>query len=55
MWVIARRHLAKDGAAPTNAEVDAYWRKLIEANRDTIRSGDPNLIYPGEILAMPDV
>jgi len=26
---------------------------LIEANREVIRSGDPDLIYPGELLGLP--
>jgi hypothetical protein len=31
-----------------------YWVKVVEANRDRIRSGDPNLIYPGEQIVLPD-
>jgi nucleoid-associated protein YgaU len=26
---------------------------VIEANRDHLRSGDPDLIYPGESIVLP--
>ena len=39
----------------TDADVTPYWRSLIAANLRTLRSGDPNLIYPGEILQLPAV
>lgn len=37
--------------APDN--VVSYWLDLIEINLNVIRSGDPNLIYPGELLILP--
>lgn len=47
-------HLWKIAASRVTGEaVDAYWRRLVEANRTTLRSGDPNLIYPGEVIALP--
>ena len=30
------------------------WRKIWKANKATLRSGDPNLIFPGEILWIPE-
>lgn len=49
-WKISKRRLADvDPEAP----VAPYWRKVIEANVDNIRSGDPDLIYPGEIVELP--
>ncbi|MDH3498553.1 MAG: LysM peptidoglycan-binding domain-containing protein [Acidimicrobiia bacterium] len=55
MWLIAERHLRSNAATITRADVAAYWVQVIDANRDTIRSGDPDLIYPGELLILPEV
>lgn len=30
------------------------WETLWERNKDTLRSGDPNLIYPGEKIMIPE-
>ena len=54
MWVIAQRHLASIGAPTSDPDVASYWVEVIEANRGTIRSGDPDLIYPGEVLTLPE-
>jgi hypothetical protein len=52
LWTIAAAHLrahgSLDGVAP-------YWRQVIAANRATLRSGDPNLIFPGEIVTLPPI
>jgi nucleoid-associated protein YgaU len=56
LWTIARDHLAKArGGAdePTTREVAAYWLRVVEANRSRLRSGDPDLIYPGERIVLP--
>jgi nucleoid-associated protein YgaU/DNA-binding SARP family transcriptional activator len=54
MWSVAEHQLASDlGRTPSDTEVATYWRSLIDANRTRIRSGDPDLIYPGETLAVP--
>lgn len=54
LWVIAARHLAATRAeAPARAEVARYWHAVIDANRATLRSGDPSLIFPGEVVALP--
>lgn len=56
LWTIAARRLALDGQEePAGGDITVYWRRIIDANRDSLRSGDPNLIYPGEIIAMPAV
>lgn len=34
--------------------LDITWQDLFEMNRDNIRSGNPHLIYPGEVLTLPD-
>jgi uncharacterized membrane protein YgcG len=57
LWVIARDHLAgaRSGGSggPTTREVAQYWAKVVEANRDRLRSGDPDLIYPKERIILP--
>jgi nucleoid-associated protein YgaU len=54
LWKISQAHLDQVLGKPATAdEVDPYWRSLIEANRDRLVSGDPNLIYPGEVVVLP--
>jgi nucleoid-associated protein YgaU len=58
LWTIARDHLAevRGGAdEPTLRKVAAYWLRVVEANRDRLVSGDPDLIYPGERIVLPPV
>jgi nucleoid-associated protein YgaU len=49
LWKISERHLGSGVA------VAPYWREVIEVNTPTLRSGDPNLIFPGELIEMPPV
>jgi nucleoid-associated protein YgaU len=51
LWSIARAAL---GWNARDDEVAPYWKALIGANRSHLRSGDPNLIFPGEVLGLPD-
>jgi hypothetical protein len=54
LWAIAAAHLnVETGSAVASDRITGYWRRVIERNRTTLRSGDPNLIYPGEIIALP--
>ncbi len=56
MWNLAEEHLEQHlGHAPTNAEIAPHWLDVIDANSDTISSGDPDLIYPGEHLEIPQL
>ena len=59
LWGIARAHLAAASGRPAvdlrPADVAPYWRRLIDANTGRLRSGDPDLIHPGEELVLPDV
>ena len=53
LWDIARARLAAAGPDPSPADVAAYWIEVIAANQDALQSGDPDLIYPGEIVVLP--
>ena len=56
LWSVARRALAQAmDRPPTTGQITSYWVDLIEANRKTIRSADPNLIYPGERVLLPQI
>ena len=55
LWSISAAHLAdRLTRAPNAAEVTPYWREVIEVNKDRLRSGDPDLIFPGETVVLPD-
>ena len=49
LWSITA---ARVGTDDRNA-VGRYWARLVSLNRATLRSGDPDLIYPGETLQLP--
>lgn len=49
LWKISARHLGTD----SNHEIAPYWREVIEVNTPQLRSGDPDLIYPGEVVELP--
>ncbi len=59
LWTIARTHLAevrgRRAADLSDREIAAYWVTVVEANRGGLRSGDPDLIYPGEVVELPPV
>jgi hypothetical protein len=54
LWKIAGEHLQIVlGREPTEDEHAQYWLEVIDAARPVIRSGDPDLIFPGEEIALP--
>lgn len=54
LWDIARRVVSQTSAHPPAVhQIASYWVDVVEANRDTIRSGDPNLIFPDETILLP--
>jgi LysM domain len=57
LWRIASAEVARvtGRTRPADSAIVPYWRALIEANRATLRSGDPSLIFPGEIVTLPDL
>ena len=59
LWRIARERLAAARGLPARQiaarDVHGYWIALIEANHGVLRSGDPDLLFPGEQLVLPPV
>jgi hypothetical protein len=59
LWALAAARLATTrGIAPgdvADAEIAPYWVAVCERNRGALASGDPNLIFPGEIVTLPPV
>lgn len=54
LWTIAQRTVSQAlGYPPTIQQTASYWVDLIEVNREAIRSGDPNLIFPEETILLP--
>ena len=52
---IAATELARatGDAHPADRAIVTYWRALMDANQSSLRSGDPSLIFPGEIVVLP--
>ncbi|MBM3671719.1 MAG: hypothetical protein FJW86_06010 [Actinobacteria bacterium] len=57
LWEIAAQHLAstqgRERASLSPADIHPYWVRVCDANRSKIRSGDVNLIEPGEQIDLP--
>ena len=54
LWKLSEARLFEVlGREPEDSEVSPYWRTVIKTNGDSLRSGDPNLIYPGEEVMLP--
>lgn len=49
LWAIAEARLPTDA---TNADIDAFWRAIWQANRRVV-GDDPDLIHPGTELRVP--
>lgn len=55
LWKISKRHLeVRMQRRPSNSEISPYWRQVIDENAENLRSGDPDLIYPGELIELPE-
>ncbi|MFZ0013748.1 MAG: hypothetical protein WAL25_06480 [Acidimicrobiia bacterium] len=52
LWKISARHLRTH--APERP-IAGYWLDVIDENMARLRSGDPDLIYPGEVILMPEL
>lgn len=57
LWSISLRSLAVAwGREPTDAEVDPYWRAVVDANRARlVDPANPDLIYAGQELVLPAI
>jgi len=53
LWTIAANHLAGSGITRSNGRIAPYWKELIQENRSGLRSGNPDLIFPGETVTLP--
>lgn len=54
MWSITVAYLERQGGREKSPDgIARAWRELVESNRDRIRSGNPDLIFPGEQLFLP--
>jgi nucleoid-associated protein YgaU len=50
-WSIAARTLGPDAS---EAEVAAYWRRLVDANRGRLHDADnADLVFPGQVFDLP--
>ncbi|HEY3190410.1 MAG TPA: hypothetical protein VGJ70_23165 [Solirubrobacteraceae bacterium] len=59
LWTIAADALAsatgRDRVSLSDAEIGRYWTAVCDANRTAFRSGDVDLIAPGEAVTLPPV
>jgi hypothetical protein len=57
LWSIAAARVAgATGKPPVDlspADIAPYWLRVVELNRHRLRSGNPNLVYPGEVVELP--
>lgn len=55
LWTIAAATLRRQSdRQPTEGEVDAYWQRLIVANRARLADPDtPDLIFAGQVFVLP--
>ena len=53
LWALAERRVsAVLGRPAADHEIAPYWRDVISSNPE-LRSGDPDIIYPGEVIVLP--
>lgn len=57
LWSIAATQVAGASATPSAdlspADIAPYWLRVVELNRQRLRSRNPNLVYPGEVVELP--
>ena len=53
LWSIACRHVRASTPDPTLGQVTEYWLEVIDRNVGELRSGNPDLIFPGERIVLP--
>jgi nucleoid-associated protein YgaU len=56
LWSIAKQHLSvsreRSPKKLANRRIAADWLRVIAANARTLVSGDPDLLYPGEVIVL---
>jgi hypothetical protein len=59
LWELSAAALARgtgrERVTLADDEIARYWRTVCDVNRDTLRSGNVDVIYPDEIVALPPV
>lgn len=55
LWSIAEAALTTSlGRAPSDAEIDPYWRAVVEINRENLEDPDnPDLLFSGQVIELP--
>jgi hypothetical protein len=53
LWTIAASRMADTGITTSTGRIAPYWKELIQENRGGLRSGNPDLIFPGETVSLP--
>lgn len=55
LWALAEQRISDALGRPAeDHEIAPYWRLVIDSN-PLLRSGNPDLIYPGEVVVLPPV
>lgn len=53
LWALAERRVSEAlGRPATDDEIAPYWREVISSNPE-LRSGNPDTIFPGEVIVLP--
>jgi nucleoid-associated protein YgaU len=53
LWALAERRVSEMlGRPAADHEIAPYWRNVIISNPE-LRSGNPDVIYPGEVIVLP--
>lgn len=53
LWALAERRVSEVlGRPAADHEIAPYWREVISSNPE-LRSGNPDVIYPGEVIVLP--
>ena len=59
LWTVSAAHLAAMTSQPVgslpDASVASYWQQVCAVNRSQLRSGNVNMIFPGEQIKLPPV
>jgi nucleoid-associated protein YgaU len=56
LWSISAAHLRESRDGPLGgSRISPYWREVIAINQAHLSSGDPDLIFPGEVVRLPPI